>query len=136
MVLVLSACLAVANAGFLAAPVAVSAPAVASVSQNTYRGFGNVGQVSTYSKSLDTPFSSVRKSDVRITNGGGFAAPVAYAAPYSPYVAKVATPVAYASPYAPAVAKVATPVGLGVAYSPAATVAHYSFDGFGTHYAF
>ena len=41
-------------------------------------------QVSTYSKAIDTPFSSVRKSDVRVSNPG-------YAA-YSPGYARFASP--------------------------------------------
>ncbi|CAB3362764.1 Hypothetical predicted protein [Cloeon dipterum] len=78
---VFAACLAAANAGVVAplsygAPAAYAAPAYASyaapavsaVSSNTLRSFGNVGQVSTYSKALDTPFSSVRKTDIRVTN--------------------------------------------------------------------
>ncbi|XP_059471370.1 pupal cuticle protein C1B-like [Neocloeon triangulifer] len=166
---VFAACLAAANAGFLQAPVAYAAgvPAVSSVSSNTVRNFGNTQQVSTYSKSLDTPFSSVRKSDIRVTNDSpalayaGYAAPAytqyaapAYAQTYAapaytsyaaPAIAKVAAPVAYHGAYAapalahtayaaPAVA--AHPAALGVAYSAAPAVAHYSFDGFGAHYAY
>lgn len=73
----------VAHSGYVA-------PAITSQNQNIYRSFGNLGQVSTYSKSIDTPFSSVSKSDVRVSNPGyavsavapyarGFAAPLATA---------------------------------------------------------
>ncbi|XP_049798815.1 cuticle protein 67-like [Schistocerca serialis cubense] len=101
---VLAAVLAVARAGYLSAPAAVSyaapavsyaAPAVAyaapaayapaaltSQSSNILRSFGNLGQVSTYTKTIDTPYSSVTKSDVRVSNDAiaHVAAPVAYAA--------------------------------------------------------
>ena len=98
-----AACLAAANAGYVpsayaASPLgysAAAAPAISSVSSNTIRSFGNVGQVSTYSKTLDTPFSSVRKSDIRVTNDGyrPAYAQAAYAAPayaHAGYAAPVA----------------------------------------------
>ncbi|KAF4523753.1 hypothetical protein B566_EDAN010253 [Ephemera danica] len=97
---VLAVCVAAANAGFIGSPLGYAAApaygyaaapaygyaapavgAVASIGQNTYRSFGNTAQVSTYSKALDTPFSSVRKSDVRVSNPGyAVAAAPAYAA--------------------------------------------------------
>ncbi|XP_047003343.1 cuticle protein 67-like [Schistocerca americana] len=100
-----AAVLAVASAGYLSAPavsyaapaVAYAAPAVAyaapaavapaaitSQSSNILRSFGNLGQVSTYTKTVDTPYSSVTKSDVRVSNDAiaHVAAPaLAYAAP-------------------------------------------------------
>ncbi|XP_047096923.1 cuticle protein 67-like [Schistocerca piceifrons] len=100
-----AAVLAVARAGYLSAPavsyaapaVAYAAPAVAyaapaavapaaitSQSSNILRSFGNLGQVSTYTKTVDTPYSSVTKSDVRVSNDAiaQVAAPaLAYAAP-------------------------------------------------------
>ncbi|KAG8236778.1 hypothetical protein J437_LFUL017080 [Ladona fulva] len=156
---VLAACLAVANAGLLAAPaavsyhggyaapavaygahsVAVATPAITSQHQNTLRSYGNLGQVSTYSKSIDTPFSSVRKSDVRVSNDAlAYAAAPAYAAYHAaPAVAAYHAP-AVAAYHAPAVAAYSAPVAraglLGVAYSAAPAVAHLSFDGFGAHY--
>ncbi|XP_049952159.1 cuticle protein 67-like [Schistocerca serialis cubense] len=157
---VFAAVLAVARAGYLAAPAAVSyaapayaAPAYAaygahavapaaitSQHSNILRSFGNLGQVSTYSKTIDTPYSSVSKSDVRVSNDAvaHVAAPVAYAAPA---VVKAAAPVAYAGPAAyaaPAVVKAAAPaVGLlGVAYSAAPAVAHMTYsNGLGLAYA-
>ncbi|KAF4521978.1 hypothetical protein B566_EDAN012527 [Ephemera danica] len=69
-----------------------AAPAVASIGQNTYRNFGNTQQVSTYSKALDTPFSSVRKSDVRVSNDA-----LAYRATYAPAVATYAAAPAVAT---------------------------------------
>ncbi|XP_071448479.1 cuticle protein 76-like [Hetaerina americana] len=167
---VLAALVAVANAGFLGAPaaygyaapsVAVATPTITSQSQNTLRSYGNLGQVSTYTKSIDTPFSSVRKSDVRVSNDALAYAPAAYHAPavaayaapavaayHAPAVATYAAPAvvktAYAAPaiaayHAPAA--VAAPVVakaglLGVAYSAAPAVTHLSFDGYGVHYGY
>ncbi|XP_073996944.1 cuticle protein 76-like [Rhodnius prolixus] len=164
---VLAAVLACANAGgllgvpavagtYAAAPVAYGhavPAALTSQSSNVYRSFGNLGQVSTYSKTIDTPFSSVRKSDVRVSNPGlatvahapvGYAAAPAYAsyAHAAPAVAYSAGPaVAYsaapavARAYAPGVASVGHAGLLGVAYSAAPAVSHLAFDGFGAHYA-
>ncbi|XP_073998123.1 pupal cuticle protein C1B-like [Rhodnius prolixus] len=167
--LVLAAVLAYANAGgllgvpavattYAAAPVAYGhavPAAVTSQSSNVYRSFGNLGQVSTYTKTVDTPFSSVRKSDVRVSNPGLATvahAPVAYAAPayasyahaapvvakaYAPAVAYSAAPAyasyAHAAPvvakaYAPAVAPVAHAGLVGVAYSAAPAVSHLTYS--------
>lgn len=61
----------------------------------------NVLQISTFSKTIDTPYSSVSKSDVRVSNPGlAYAAPAALPAYHggfaSPYVSHVglAAPVA------------------------------------------
>ncbi|KAH8362740.1 hypothetical protein KR084_000395 [Drosophila pseudotakahashii] len=65
----LCALVAYANAGLLASHVAIANPsvdAVASTQQNVVRSFA--GTVSSYSKAVDTPYSSVRKSDTRIQN--------------------------------------------------------------------
>uniref|UniRef100_R4FPL8 Putative cuticle protein n=3 Tax=Rhodnius prolixus TaxID=13249 RepID=R4FPL8_RHOPR len=157
---VFAAVLAYANAGgllgvpavattYAAAPVAYGhavPAAVTSQSSNVYRSFGNLGQVSTYSKTVDTPFSSVRKSDVRVSNPGLATvahAPVAYAAPaYASYAhaAPAYASYAHAAPvvakaYAPAVAPVGHAGLVGVAYSAAPAVSHLAFDGFGAHYA-
>nr|CAD7449109.1 unnamed protein product [Timema bartmani] len=91
---VLAAVLAVANAGYLggstiaygapalsyAAPAVSYAPAaITSQHSNILRTPGNLGQVSTYSKTIDTPYSSVSKSDVRVSNDA-----LAYGAPLVP----------------------------------------------------
>nr|CAI5841235.1 unnamed protein product [Callosobruchus analis] len=97
---ILLATLAYANAGFVysSAPTAYSVAtpgALTSQSSNIYRSFGNLGQISTYSKTVDTPYSSVSKSDVRVSNPGlRFATPAlaAYAAP------AVAAHTTYAAP--------------------------------------
>lgn len=178
--------MAVANAGFIGAPVAaphayaapvaayaapvatfaaphavathtISAPAVVSQQSNILRSHGNLGQVSTFSKSIQTPFSSVSKHDVRVSNDAiAYAhAPVAYTAhvptvSYAAPVAKIAAaPVAYAAPVAKiaaapvayaAPAAYAAPVAktglLGVAYSAAPVVSHMTYsNSYGTQYA-
>ncbi|XP_049803814.1 cuticle protein 67-like [Schistocerca nitens] len=150
--LVLATVLAVANAGYLggyAAPaVAYGAPAYAaygahavapaaitSQHSNILRSFGNLGQVSTYSKTIDTPYSSVTKSDVRVSNDA-LAAPAygyaraAYAAPAYGYArAAYAPAAAYAAP------AVAAHGLLGVAYSAAPAVAHLSYSAPALSYA-
>ncbi|XP_049952162.1 cuticle protein 67-like [Schistocerca serialis cubense] len=127
---VFAAVLAVARAGFLAAPAisyaapaAVAPAAITSQSSNILRSFGNLGQVSTYTKTVDTPYSSVTKSDVRVSNDAvaHVAAPaVAYAAPA--YARAYASPAAYAAP------AVAAHGLLGVAYSAAPAVAHLTYS--------
>lgn len=56
-------------------------------------------QVSTYSKAVDTPFSSVRKSDVRVSNPGLAVGP-AYTRFASPYVSHVGVAAPLAAPIA------------------------------------
>ncbi|XP_076650236.1 cuticular protein CPF2 isoform X1 [Halictus rubicundus] len=48
----------------------VGLPTIATSTSNVIRGIGNLGAISAYSKSVDTPFSSVRKADVRVNNPG------------------------------------------------------------------
>ncbi|KAF5288450.1 hypothetical protein FQR65_LT02102 [Abscondita terminalis] len=103
-------------------PYAANAPAITSQSSNILRSYGNLGQISTYSKSIDTPFSSVQKSDVRVSNPGlkiAAAPALAYAA--APAAIHAAPAVAYAAPAAihaaPAVAYSAAPAVSHVTYS-------------------
>ncbi|CAH1400664.1 unnamed protein product [Nezara viridula] len=164
--LILAAAVACANAGYLGAPLAttyaapayaayghaaVAPAAITSQSSNILRSYGNLGQVSTYSKTIDTPYSSVTKSDVRVSNPGvRTLAPAAYAPAYAaaPVAAYAAAPAyaarAYAAPAlaAPAYAArayaapaVAAHGLLGVAYSAAPAVAHVSYDSPIVHYA-
>ncbi|XP_063917281.1 pupal cuticle protein C1B-like [Zophobas morio] len=122
-----------------AAPAALAAPAITSQHSNIIRSFGNLGQVSTYSKSIDTPFSSVRKHDIRVSNPGVrtaiAAAPAVayggYAAPaISTYHGGYAAPAisAYAAPAIGAYAShaIAAPA-VGVAYSAAPAVSHLTY---------
>ncbi|XP_067001002.2 cuticle protein 67-like [Anabrus simplex] len=126
---VLAAVLAVANAGYLggyAAPAygyaapALATPAITSQQSNILRTPGNLGQVSTYSKTINTPYSSVSKSDVRVSNDA-----LAYGAVAAPAYG-YAAPALAARAYAPAVAHAGL---LGVAYSAAPAVAHVSYGG-------
>ncbi|XP_014272155.1 cuticle protein 76 [Halyomorpha halys] len=171
--LILAAAVACANAGYLGAPLAttyaapayaayghaaVAPAAITSQSSNILRSYGNLGQVSTYSKTIDTPYSSVTKSDVRVSNPGvRTLAPAAYAPAYAarayaPAVATYAAAPAVAAYHAPALAApayaarayaapalaapaVAAHGLLGVAYSAAPTVAHVSYDSPIVHYA-
>lgn len=98
---------------------------------NIYRSFGNLGQVSTSSKTISTPFSSVSKSDVRISNPGGY-----HVASVQPIVAAVRPGAYYAGPAVTHPANVAGASGLGVRYSIAPAVSHMSFsNGLGVSYA-
>ncbi|KAH8322468.1 hypothetical protein KR067_011527 [Drosophila pandora] len=112
----LCALLACANAGLLAVA-NPSVDAVAATQQNVVRSFA--GTVSSYSKAVDTPYSSVRKTDTRIQNNvyTPAIAKTTYAAPLytqaTPIVAKtvavhapapVVEKTVYAAP-APLVAK-------------------------------
>ncbi|KAK7791393.1 hypothetical protein R5R35_008859 [Gryllus longicercus] len=141
---VLAALLAVANAGYLAAPaavgyaapalsyaaapVAVHAPAIGASHQSTLRSLDGNSAVSHYSKAVDSAFSSVRKVDTRISNDAvalGYApayaaSPVYHAAPVASVVAK-APVAAYAA--APAVA----------AYHAAPAVAAYAAPAYAAH---
>lgn len=104
-------------------------PALTSQSANIYRSYGNLGQVSTYSKTVDTPFSSVTKSDVRVSNPGlRIAAAPALAA--SPFIRSYAAPALAAAPlvrsYAAPVVAAHSPL-IGVAYSAAPAVSHMNY---------
>ena len=66
----LLAAVAVCNAGIANYNgAAVIAPTITSESQNVLRSY-NGGQVAYQSKTIDTPYSSVSKSDVRVSNPG------------------------------------------------------------------
>ncbi|XP_064539847.1 cuticle protein 16.5 [Drosophila montana] len=97
----LCAVLACAQAGFLASHVAVANPAVdavASTQHNVVRSFA--GTVSSYSKAVDTPYSSVRKSDTRIQNN--VYQPAIAKTTYSAPLYTQATPIVQKSVYAAA----------------------------------
>lgn len=152
------AAVAATQAVYTAAPGAYGyGGAITSQHANTLRSFGNLGQVSTFSKTIDTPFSSVSKSDVRVSNPGyavaspayghAYAAP-AYAAPAyghayaAPAYAAPAYGHSYGAPalgygHGPVVAKaIGAPGLLGVAYSAAPAVAHMTYsNGLGFNYA-
>ncbi|XP_047522039.1 pupal cuticle protein C1B-like [Pieris napi] len=101
-------------------------PAIATQHSNILRSPFNLGQISTYSKAIDTPFSSVRKADIRVSNPGLAVSP-AYHSFASPVVSHVAAPLA--------TARVAGGL-LGVAYSAAPAVSHMTYtNGLGLAYA-
>lgn len=166
------ALLAAASAGYVSPITYAASPvvkyvnpavdAVAATQHNVVRSFG--GTVSSYSKSVQTPYSSVHKEDTRISNNVytpaiaktlTYAAPavaktVTYAAPAvhhpaityaapAPVYAKtlVSAPVNTYDAHAPVVYSHAAPVvKQAITYSPAATVSHVSFDGFGSHWGY
>ncbi|XP_023161637.2 cuticle protein 76 [Drosophila hydei] len=106
-VISLCALVAYANAGLLASHVAVANPAVdavASTQHNVVRSFD--GTVSSYSKAIDTPYSSVRKTDTRVQNNvyTPAIAKTTYAAPLYTQATPVVHKAVYAAP-APVVAK-------------------------------
>lgn len=107
----------------------ISAPAVGSTHQSTVRSFG--GTVSHHSKAVDTAFSSVRQSDTR--NSNNVYTPALAATNTLSYAASApAIHTTYAA--APSAAIYTAPKTL--TYSSSPLVAHVSFDGLGTHYAF
>ncbi|XP_044758148.1 larval/pupal cuticle protein H1C-like [Coccinella septempunctata] len=128
-----------------AAPVAIHDPAIATSQHNVYRSLGGNAAISTYSKALDSAFSSVRKYDTRVTNDATPVYAVAHAAPVATYahVAPVAT-YAHAAPVAtythsPSIATYAAPhqvvAKTAIAYSPSVEVSHMTFSGLGVNYA-
>ncbi|XP_046622020.1 pupal cuticle protein C1B-like [Neodiprion virginianus] len=116
----LAAIVAVANGDYLRNSehsVEVSSPSLTSDSSNILRGPGNLAQVLTYSKTIETPYSTQRKSDVRISSP---TVVYSHSAPYSPapsvsHVTYNAGPVAYAT---------APSLGQGGAYGPSYSADH------------
>lgn len=90
------------------APLTISSPAIGSSQQSTIRSLG--GTISTYSKAVDTAFSSVRKADTRISNN-------------------VFTPALATKTIA-----VQQPGYVEQKTIPATVVSHVNFDGLGAHY--
>ncbi|KAJ1526175.1 hypothetical protein ONE63_009334 [Megalurothrips usitatus] len=147
---------AVASYGYAAPAVRYATPAVGATHESTVRSLDGNSATTTYSKAVDTAFSSVRKYDSRTSNDAqilahapvaayaapvahAYAAPAAYAAPvaHAAYAAPVAH--AYAAPaaYAAPVAKAIAPAGLlGVAYSAAPVVSHMTYSSGPITYAY
>ncbi|XP_034482543.1 cuticle protein LPCP-23 [Drosophila innubila] len=140
VLLSLCAVLSAANAGFLAPATYVASPVVAKLAQphydavgttqqNVVRSFG--GTVSTYSKNVVTPYSSVSKVDSRITNNV-YTPKTVYSAPATVVTKSVyaaaAPAVTYAAP-APVLAKTVSYAAPAVTYAapaPALTKTVYS----------
>lgn len=127
-----SALLAVASAGVLQHPVSYAhvvnpaVDAVAATQHNVVRSFG--GTVSQYSKNIETPYSSVHKSDTRINNNvytPAVAKTVTYAAPAvtKTYVSAPSQPVYEHHEATPAVYEQAEPAPTAAVYAHAAPVA-------------
>uniref|UniRef100_A0A182JSI5 Pupal cuticle protein C1B n=1 Tax=Anopheles christyi TaxID=43041 RepID=A0A182JSI5_9DIPT len=112
----------------------IHTPAITSQQSNILRSYGNLGQISTYSKTIDTPYSSVSKSDVRVSNPGLAVGHIAAAYPHAIAAPAYAAPAyAHAAYAAPAIK---APALLGVAYSAAPAVAHMTYsNGLGINYA-
>ncbi|XP_050334668.1 cuticle protein-like [Bactrocera neohumeralis] len=130
--IVFSALLAVASAGVLHHPVSYAhvvnpaVDAVAATHQNVVRSFG--GTVSQYSKNIETPYSSVHKSDTRISNNvytPAVAKTVTYAAPAvtKTFVSAPSQTVYEHHEAAPAVYEHAEPAPTAAVYTHAAPVA-------------
>ncbi|KAL1376796.1 hypothetical protein pipiens_016686 [Culex pipiens pipiens] len=116
--------------------VAYSSPAIGSTHESTIRGHD--ATVSHHSKAVDTAFSSVRKSDTRITNEAPKLAYTSYAAPalttyahapvatyaHAAPVATYAKQVSYAAPAVTTYAHAAPAVATYAHAAPVATYAH------------
>lgn len=115
--------------------------AVASTSTNIIRTPGNLGQVAAFSKTVETPFSSVHKADVRYTNDVQpyhpvgpypYPAPAVVAGPY-PYV-NGAAPYPYAA--APVPHGYVAPVKTYYGYGPPAVPHGYGYGPSAAPYAY
>lgn len=96
--------------------------AVASTSTNVVRSLGNAGpHVAAFHKTVETPFSTAHKSDVRFTNDVVAAGPYAY----GPYAAPVPIPATAYGPYGAPVPVPATAYGPYAAPFPAAPYGPY-----------
>jgi hypothetical protein len=119
----------VAHAGGPAAYSTYTAPldygSVGSTHESTVKGFGGNSVISEYSKSVDTPYSSVRKYDSRISNDALAYAPAAHAIA-APAVAYGAAPaLAYGAGIRAYGAAPAVAYGAGIrAYGAAPAVAY------------
>jgi hypothetical protein len=140
--LIFAALVAAANAGIIgapavgsatapaytyAAPAAVAAPTFTSQQSNIRRSNGTRGQESTYSKTIDTPFSSVSKSDVRVSNDAlAYPAAPAYAYNAAPALAYHAAPAVAAAPALAYHAAPAVATAPALAYHAAPVAATYA----------
>ena len=92
-------------------------PTLTSQNQNTYRSYGNLGQVSTFSKTIDTPYSSVSKSDVRVSNPG-----ITVSHGISPISHGLVSPLAYS--HAPVAQTYSTVSHAPISHGYAAPISH------------
>ncbi|KAE8572937.1 pupal cuticle protein G1A [Halyomorpha halys] len=133
-VLIFAAAVAAAQAGYIA-PVSygLASTAIGSSSQSTLRSADGSSAISQYSKAVDTAFSSVRKTDTRITNDARYITPVAaayhapaYASYAAPVVAKAYAPAISTYAAAPAISTYATAPVVAKAYAPALAAPAYA----------
>ncbi|KAG4068444.1 hypothetical protein HA402_004784 [Bradysia odoriphaga] len=123
------------------AHIGYSSPAIGSTHQSTIRSFD--GTVSHQSKAIDTAFSSVRKSDTRISNNLYTPAlatkTISYAAPLATKTLAYAAPsyaaTSYASPAVYSSGPAVISQKAAISYSAAPIVSHVSFEGIGANYA-
>ncbi|KAK0156866.1 hypothetical protein PV328_012192, partial [Microctonus aethiopoides] len=123
--IIIAAFIAVAHAGGLATYDIGTASAddasVAYTQESTHKGFGGQNVISSFSKAVDSPYSSVRVSNNRVSNDGYYAqalAPTYAYAAHAPVLAKAT----YAAPiltkaYSPAYSSISTPVVAKAAYA-------------------
>ena len=121
-----------AHAGGPAAYSTYTAPldygSVGSTHESTVKGFGGNSVISQYSKAVDTPYSSVRKYDTRISNDALAYAPAAHAIA-APAVAYGAAPaLAYGAGYRAYGAAPALAYGAGYRAYGAAPALAYGAD--------
>ncbi|XP_066156216.1 cuticle protein LPCP-23-like [Euwallacea fornicatus] len=77
------------------ATVAVQTPHIGLTQQSLTRSLGGAQSLSTYSKAIDSAYSSVRKYDTRFTNDA--IPPALYSAP-AQYIARASSPLIYGAP--------------------------------------
>ncbi|CAH1400657.1 unnamed protein product [Nezara viridula] len=124
-VLFFAAAVAAAQAGYIA-PVSygLATTAIGSSSQSTLRSADGSSAISQYSKAVDTAFSSVRKTDTRITNDARYLTPLAATYHAPAYAASYAAAPVVAKAYAPAVATYAAAPAVSTYHAPAVAAYH------------
>ncbi|OXA64528.1 pupal cuticle protein C1B [Folsomia candida] len=87
-------CTVVAAAAAITPGYLDGALALGAQSEHTVRGFAGLSSVSKQAKAIDSPYSSVRKTDIRVTNDGAYG----YAAPAFGYASPALAHHGYAAP--------------------------------------
>ncbi|KAK0161466.1 hypothetical protein PV327_009933 [Microctonus hyperodae] len=123
--IIIAAFIAVAQAGGPAAYDIATASAdyasVAYTQESTHKGLGGQNVISSFSKAVDSPYSSVRVSNNRVSNDGFYAQALAPAYTYAAH-APVLAKATYAAPilakaYSPAYSSISAPVVAKAAYA-------------------
>ncbi|XP_012237246.1 pupal cuticle protein C1B-like [Bombus vosnesenskii] len=127
-----AAALPLSTAAALPLPTAALAvPTIATSTSNVIRGIGNLGAISAYAKSVDTPFSSVRKADVRVNNPGIVTATAVPAPVVAVANTALAAPVATAAVAAPALLAPGLTTAIGAAPALTAGLTPLGLNGLG-----